>query len=168
MAGCYREWGSGEEKSIGEQIARLDILENQIEALGHLSAEVLISGDFNLNHQRFGDASWELKRVAERFSEICERNSLEIRSVGPTYTYTVDDEVRSSTLDYFLTTKNPETSATATASHCMERFSVGFTDHDAILSVISIGKCLTPISNTTTVSLRTKIKNTIYFKRDIP
>ena len=103
LGGCYREWGAGSEKSIGEQLQRLNHLEDKIESLRRrYGGELWIGGDFNLNAQRFDDGTWDLKKVADRLMEICEKHSLKRLDAGPTYNYTKNEVVKSSTLDYFL------------------------------------------------------------------
>jgi len=79
LAGCYREWGNEAQKSIEEQINR------QIKSAVRCNGELCIVGDINLNYECFGDRDWDLKRVAERFVELCEKNNLKIRDKHCTY-----------------------------------------------------------------------------------
>ena len=109
-------------KSIENQVNRLSSLEEQFAKASDSSGVVWIGGDWNLDASRFDEKDWRLKSVAEKFVDVYERAGLHQKRVGPTFTYTVNDEVFTSELDYFLTNNFPVFSSRTGYFHLTNSF----------------------------------------------
>ena len=133
LGSAYREWGSEDEKSIDRQIERLSSLEEQLSKSSKGAGIVWIGGDWNLDASKFEDPSWRLKSVAAKFSEAYERAGMKLEKVGPTYTYRVGDDVRTSELDYFLTSCGDDENVIKSTISC------GFSDHDCAMAELTVG-----------------------------
>ena len=156
----FREWGSGEEKKISEQIERIEKLSESLKIVTEGAKTTWLSGDFNLDAARYEDDTWSLKTVAKRLTEITSELGFRKIRVGPTYNYRVGNEIRSSELDYFFTNDLDQNSVPRVGV-----IECGFSDHDAALLELphkEIKKATKKIYR-----MQGKIKNEKKFKFDI-
>jgi len=117
---------------------------------------VLLAGDWNLNLEKFESSDWYLSNVAEALKDICAREDLCRLDVGPTFTYCKNDEVRESTLDFFLSSNSLLST---------EKITCGFSDHDAIC--VNIPTYAREQREEIFIRQRSKIKNIPKYKRDM-
>jgi len=94
--------------------------------------------------------------------EICEKHSFKRFDAGPTYSYSKNDEVKLSTLDYFLST-----STDANSDYRVERIAAGFTDHDAVFVDLPLGPQTRNPAPKRTILVRSSIKNIGKFTGDM-
>jgi len=126
LAATYREWGAGAQKKICEQIERISELSYQLQIASNSKHKTWIAGDWNLDGAKYDDENWYLKNVATKLTETMSESGFRRIRVGPTYEYRIDNEIRTSELDYFFTNALESSSPIKTSI-----ITCGFSDHDA-------------------------------------
>ncbi len=117
LVNVYREWCKEQKRVIEE-------LKNNVLGISNTSRKIIIAGDFNLNPNRSADADYPSHHMTSSFLSSLAEMGLERYSFGDTFSRVVEEQVRSSELDWLVSNCN------VTDLH-QERY--GLSDHSIVL-----------------------------------
>ena len=80
-----REWDHGGMKSISDQVHRIEVMIEQIEAATKETREVVVMGDFNLCTRKWYEKGYRLKTISELWLSATSLCGLQLLELGDTY-----------------------------------------------------------------------------------
>ena len=151
ICGLYREWTKNGDVTQEKQLQSIQILTAQLEAAANEEKEIIVLGDINLCSNKWNNADFLHKTVANELKETLTQCGLVIAELGITYVadrLSKDGETISSALDHIYSSKNLKIKTSK-----LENSS---TDHLPIIAEIKLN-----------IKDKTKVKNKTLIKRSM-
>ena len=100
IGGFYREWT--ERRLVDDQLAKLDILMNNISKAREKNCDLVLVGDANLCSRKWHDHDYDWKRIVEPWKLCLADNGLESLDMGLTYTadHAINGKITTSAIDH--------------------------------------------------------------------